>query len=186
MFNDNEDLPNLCLAGLGINPATSTEADWKKAAAKLTRQRDDGIVRGYYGQEYIDALAAGDLWLSMAWSGDVYQQQAGGKNLKFVVPREGGLFWTDNLCIPITAAHPVDAITYMDYVYRPEIAALLTDYIHYITPVPAAKSLVNPSVSGSPLVFPTADDLRKTYRYRDLTAAEEKTWDGIFQPVIQP
>ncbi|ADP78121.1 polyamine ABC transporter substrate-binding protein [Pseudofrankia inefficax] len=185
MFGDNEDLPNFCMVGMGIKPETSTEADWKNAAAKLTKQRDDGIVRKYYDQGYIDALASGDLWLSMAWSGDVYQQQAGGKNLKFVVPKEGGLFWTDNMCIPITAAHPVDAITYMDYVYKPDVAAMLTDYINYITPVPGAKSLVDPALSGSPLIFPTADDLKKTYRYRDLTAAEEKTWNSIFQPIVQ-
>lgn len=185
MFGDNEDLPNFCMVGMGINPQTSTEADWKKAAAKLTKQRDDGIVRKYYDQGYIDALASGDLWISMAWSGDVYQQQAGGKNLKFVVPKEGGLFWTDNMCIPITAAHPVDAITYMDYVYKPDVAAMLTDYINYITPVPGAKPLVDSALSESPLIFPTADDLKKTYRYRDLTAAEEKTWNGIFQPIVQ-
>jgi len=185
MFGDYEDLPNLCMVGMGISPETSTEADWKKAAAKLARQRDDGIVRRYYDQGYIDALASGDLWLSMAWSGDVYRQQAGGKNLKFVVPKEGGLLWTDNLCIPVTAAHPVDAITYMDYVYKPEIAAMLADYIKYVTPVPAARSLVKASLARSPLIFPTAADLKDTHRYRDLTSAEETTWNGIFQPIVQ-
>ena len=185
MFGDNEDLPNLCMVGMGISPEGSTEADWKKAAAKLARQRDDGIVRKYYDQGYIDALASGELWLSMAWSGDVYKQQAGGKNLKFVVPKEGGLLWTDNLCIPVTAAHPVDAITYMDYAYKPEIAAMLADYIKYITPVPAARPLVDAALADSPLSFPTAADLKNTHRYRDLTPAEETTWNRIFQPIVQ-
>jgi spermidine/putrescine transport system substrate-binding protein len=185
MFGDNEDLPNLALVGMGIAPEKSTPDDWRKAAAKLTKQREDGIVRKYYDQSYIDALASGDLWISMAWSGDVYQQQAGGKNLKFVVPKEGAMIWTDNMCIPYTADHPVDAITYMDYVYRPDVAAMLADYINYITPVPGAKSLVDPSLAGSPLIFPTADDLAKTHRFRDLTSDEETVWNGIFQPVYQ-
>jgi spermidine/putrescine transport system substrate-binding protein len=185
MLGDDEDLPNLCLVGMGVDPQTSTEKDWRAAAARLTKQRDDGIVTKYYDHSYIDALAAGDLWLSMAWSGDVYRQQAAGTNLKFVLPKEGGLFWTDNLCIPITAAHPVDAITYMDYVYRPEIAALLTDAIRYVSPVAAARPLVAPALADSPLVFPTAADLRKTYRYRVRTAAEDKTWTSVFQSVTQ-
>jgi spermidine/putrescine transport system substrate-binding protein len=185
MFGDNEDLPNFCMVGMGINPEKSSVADWKKAAAKLTKQRTDGIVRKYYDQGYIDALASGDLWLSMAWSGDIYQQQAGGKNLKFVLPKEGGMFWTDNMCIPITAAHPVDAITYMDYVYRPEIAAMLANYINYVTPVPGAKAFVDPDIAKSPLVFPPASELAHTFRYRDLTSAEETVWNSIFQPVYQ-
>ena len=40
----------------------------------LTQQRDAGLVRGYYQQSYIDELARGDTWISMAWSGDIFQQ----------------------------------------------------------------------------------------------------------------
>lgn len=185
MFGDNLDLPNLALVGLGINPEKSTPDDWKKAADKLNKQRTDGIVRKYYTQDYIDALASGDLWISMAWSGDVYQQIAGGKDLKFVVPDEGGILWTDNMCIPITAQHPVDAITYMDYVYKPEIAAMLAEYINYITPVPAAKSDVSAELADSPLIFPNEADLAKTHRFRVLTTDEETEWNRIFQPVYQ-
>jgi spermidine/putrescine transport system substrate-binding protein len=185
MFGDNLDLPNLALVGMGVDPAKSTPDDWKKAADKLNKQRTDGIVRKYYTQDYIDALASGDLWISMAWSGDVYQQLASGKNLRFVVPEQGGILWTDNMCIPITAQHPVDAITYMDYVYKPEIAAMLAEYINYITPVPAAKSQVSAALADSTLIFPSEGDLAKTHRFRVLTTDEETEWNKIFQPVYQ-
>ncbi|MBX6390818.1 MAG: spermidine/putrescine ABC transporter substrate-binding protein [Frankia sp.] len=186
MFSDNQDLPNLALLGIGVDPATSTPDDWRRAAEKLIKQRDDGIVRDYYDQSYIDALANGDLWVSMAWSGDVYQQQISGVDLQFIVPQEGGIIWTDNMCIPRTAEHPVDAITYMDFVYNPEIAAMLADYINYITPVQdAAKPLVDPEIAESPLVFPTKTDLLNVHRYRVLTTEEETEWNEIFQPVYQ-
>ncbi|MCM3922741.1 spermidine/putrescine ABC transporter substrate-binding protein [Frankia sp. AiPs1] len=185
MFGDNQDLPNLALLGIGVEPAKSTPDDWKKAAAKLTAQRRDGIVRKYYDQSYIDALAGGDLWISMAWSGDVYQQIATGTNLKFVVPSEGGLLWTDNMCIPKTAPHPVDAISYMDFVYRPEIAGMLTEYINYITPVPTAAEHVPADLAKSTLLFPSADELSRVSRFRVLTTAEETEWNRIFQPVYQ-
>ncbi|MEA2462251.1 MAG: spermidine/putrescine transport system substrate-binding protein, partial [Actinomycetota bacterium] len=120
MFGDTLDLPNFAMQGLGINPETSTPDDWQKAADKLIEQRDAGLVRQYYGQPYIKALAAGDIAISTAWSGDIFQANASGSpQLEFVVPEEGGLIWTDNMCIPAEAQHPVDAIMMMDYVFEP-------------------------------------------------------------------
>jgi spermidine/putrescine transport system substrate-binding protein len=201
MFSNLEDTPNLAMVGLGIKPETSTPKDWQKAADKLKSQRDSQIVRKYYDQSYIKALAAGDTWISMAWSGDVFQANlsAGNEKLKFVIPSEGGLIWTDNMCIPLNAAHPVDAITYMDYVYQPSVAATLAEYIDYITPVPSAKQVIEQQAaaekdaatkasllqtSESPLVFPPPDVLNRTAYYRVLNTAEVKQWNSIFNAVI--
>ena len=201
MFAGNQDTGNLALVGIGVKPEKSTPADWQRAADKLKQQRDGGIVRKYYDQSYIKALAAGDTWISMAWSGDIFQANlsAGNNDLKFVIPVEGGLNWTDNLCIPVGAAHPVDAITYMDYVYQPEVAATLAEYIDYITPVPGAKAIIEQQAatepdkdtkaallgtSESPLVFPPAGELAQTSYYRDLTTSEATQWNAIFNSVI--
>jgi spermidine/putrescine transport system substrate-binding protein len=201
MMSGNEDTGNLALLGIGIKPGKSTPKDWQKAADKLKQQRDSGIVRKYFSQDYIKSLSAGDTWISMAWSGDIFiaNQSAGNENLKFVVPREGGLIWTDNMCIPVGAAHPVDAITYMNYVYDPAVAATMAEYIDYITPVPAAKQVIEQqaaattdatakaallSTSESPLVFPPATELSQTYYYRVLSPSEASQWDDIFNAVI--
>jgi spermidine/putrescine transport system substrate-binding protein len=201
MFSNLEDTPNLAMVGLGIKPETSTPKDWQKAADKLKSQRDSQIVRKYYDQSYIKALAAGDTWISMAWSGDVFQANlsAGNEKLKFVIPSEGGLIWTDNMCIPLNAAHPLDAITYMDYVYQPAVAATLAEYIDYITPVPSAKQVIEQQAatekdaatkasllqtSESPLVFPPQDVLSRTAYYRVLNSTEVKQWNDIFNAVI--
>ena len=81
-------------------------------------------MRGYYDQGYINTLENGDTWLTQAWSGDIFQaNQSGYPELKFVVPEEGVMLWHDNMMIPVGAADPLDAITYMDYVYEPNVAA---------------------------------------------------------------
>jgi len=48
MLADIQDLGNVGMLKLDIDPETSTPADWRAAAAALTRQRDAGQVRGYY------------------------------------------------------------------------------------------------------------------------------------------
>jgi spermidine/putrescine transport system substrate-binding protein len=189
MFGDTLDLPNFALTGIGVKPEDSTPDDWQRAADKLTQQRDAGIVRQYYQQNYIKALSAGDVALTMAWSGDIYQaQNSGSPDLKFVVPDEGGLIWTDNMCIPAMAQHPVDAITMMDFVYQPKIAAEIADWVWYITPVPDAQPILqksDPTVAQSPLVFPTADMYASVHRYRVLSAEEEPQWNSLFEPIFQ-
>jgi spermidine/putrescine transport system substrate-binding protein len=195
MMGDSQELGNFGMFALGIDPEKSTPADWQRAATKLREQRDSKIVRKYYEQDYVDAVSKGDVWLTMAWSGDVYS--LAGPNVKFVVPREGGTLWTDNLCIPKTAANPVDAITLMDWLYDPRNNATLTEYINYITPVPATRPLIQADaqaaegedkadlerLSSSPLVFPSQSDLARLRNYRKLTQAEETEYQKIFEPI---
>jgi len=197
MFADNQDLPNSALLAVGVNPEDSQEADWHTAADWLKKGRSN--VRKYYEQGYIDALSKGDIWASMAWSGDIFQANANGANLKFAVPQEGAVLWTDNMCIPKGAKHPLDAMTYMDFVYDPKIAAMLAEYINYITPVPGAKAVIQQDAAAakgddktyleglvtSPLIFPSTEDYARLHRYRVLTAAEERTWNSIFEPIYQ-
>ena len=104
-------------------------------------------------------------------------------------PNEGGILWTDNMCIPVHAQHPVDAIKFMDFVYQPKIAAQIADYVWYISPVPAAKDIVlnqldDPTAANSPLIFPSEQDLAQAHKYKVFkSTAEHDQWDNIFQPI---
>src|SRR5262249_17563406 len=53
MMADPQELGSLGLLAIGVEPATSTESDWARAAKKLQLQKSDGIVRAYYDQDYI-------------------------------------------------------------------------------------------------------------------------------------
>jgi spermidine/putrescine transport system substrate-binding protein len=198
MFGDTEDLPNSALCAVGVNPETSTPADWKKAADWLHKQRP--LVRKYYEQDYIGSLASGDLWASMAWSGDIFQKLDSDPHLRFVVPKEGAPIWTDNMCIPAHAQHPLDAMIYMDYVYQPKIAAMIADYDNYITPVSATQQIFQneakqatsaadkkyyQNLSSSPLIFPPTSEYSKLHRYRVLSQSEQKVWNSLFEPIYQ-
>jgi spermidine/putrescine transport system substrate-binding protein len=199
MFSDVEDYPTMVMIGMGIDPVKSTEEDWKRAAEKMKELRPQ--LREYIDNAgEADVLSSGNAWISMAYSGDIFiLNNSGSPDIKFVIPKEGAALWTDNMMIPKGAKHPLDAITYMDYVYRPDVAAKLTAYISYITPVPAAKEQLQAQaakakgedkdtldgVISSPLVFPGESDLAKAKRYRTLSVEEEQVWNRIFQPIIQ-
>ena len=199
MMSDVQEIGNFGMIKLGINPEKSTPADWHKAAAVLTQQRNAGLVRQYYDQSYINALTKGDTWITMAWSGDVFQQNiSSGTNLMFAVPEQGGTIWTDNMMIPKNAQNPVDAMMLMDWYYQPEIAAMLTEGINYITAVPAAQPIIAADaqkatgsdkaslteVATSPLVWPTPAVYNRLYNYVDISGQAKTEYQNIFQPII--
>lgn len=199
MMSDAQEIANFGMFALGLDPEKSTEADWQKAGAKLKAQRDAGIVRKYYDQSYIDAVSKGDVWISMAWSGDVFQRQLAGEPVKFVVPEEGGTIWTDNMLIPKNAANPLDALILMDYLYQPAVAAELDEFIQYVTPVPAVQDLLRENAAkakgeakksleemvDSPLMFPSEADYAKLRTYTKLTTKQEQVFNPIFQSITQ-
>jgi spermidine/putrescine transport system substrate-binding protein len=200
MYSDTQELGNFGMLALGIDPAKSTPADWKKAAEKLKEQKSAGQVRNYYDQSYVDALGKGEVWITQAWSGDIFQKNVSdGTDFKFVIPEEGGTIWTDNFAIPITAANPLDAIKLMDFFYDVENAATLAEYINYVCPVPAAQAKIKEhaaaatgddkasleAVASSNLVFPSPADYAKLHYFRDFaTPAEQQEYQSIFEPIV--
>ena len=200
MMSDLLELGSLGLLAIGVDPPSSSLAEWKEAAAVLERQHQEVSPR-YYDQGYLNALGRGDVWISMAWSGDIFQlNQLGHPELRFVMPDEGAMFWTDNMAIPLGAAHPADAIALMDFVYRPPVAAMIADWVWYVSPVPAAKPIIaqrldDPVVAHSPLVFPELDTaqggaspgeeglgrLRDYYVFE--RAEDYSPWRDLFSPI---
>jgi spermidine/putrescine transport system substrate-binding protein len=199
MMSDIQDLGNFGMIKLGINPETSTPADWRAAAATLKDQKRAGLVKQYYQQSYIDALTSGETWISMAWSGDIFQQNlSAGTDLQFAIPDEGGTIWTDNMMIPKYAQNPVDAMLLMDWYYKPEIAAMLTEAINYISAVPAAQGVIAADarkasgsnkqllgqVATSPLVWPSPAVYDRLHDYVDVSGKLEAEYKSIFNPII--
>jgi spermidine/putrescine transport system substrate-binding protein len=200
MFSDTQELANFGLIALGIDPAKSTVDDWKKAADHLKKQKAAGIVRNYYDQSYVDALGKGEVWITQAWSGDIFQKNVSeGTKFEFVVPEEGGTIWTDNMTIPITAKSPVDAITLMDYFYKVDIAASLAEYISYVAPVPGAQAQIKAdaeklkgddktamlAIADSKLVFPADAEYSKLHYYVSFeTAEQQQNFQKTFEPIV--
>jgi spermidine/putrescine transport system substrate-binding protein len=207
MMADPQELGSVGLLAIGVDPATSTEAEWRRAAAFLQEQKSAGVVRGYYDQSYIDKLKSGEIIVTQAYSGDIFQAnlQQQYQDLQLLMPLEGAMFWTDNMCIPLHAQNPKDAMVLMDYFYQPGIEAVVEYYNDYVCPVPSARQqLLNPTgwaasalaamrseigklpsyTADSPLVFPSPQyQARSKNYYQFQNAAELTEWNRLFVPI---
>ena len=108
---------------VGADPADFTDDEWGDAIDELEEVVDNGQVRRFTGNDYVDDLDKGDLVACEAWSGDVIAMQYDNPDIKWVVPEEGLSLWSDNMLVPNKADHKANAEALMNYYYDPEVAA---------------------------------------------------------------
>ena len=199
-FSDMRDMIGLTLLSLGVEPANATVDDVQRAQEKLLAV-PDGHFRGFYGNEYYDALAAGDLAISVAWSGDVSQMNLyDNDKVVFVVPDSGGMRWNDNLVIPKGGANLDNAHQLLNYWYDPVAATTLSEYVGYFTPVTGVDERIAADAETAradgdtetadlyealaPTVVPNEEQIANTYTDKELTEEEETEWNDLFEAVL--
>ena len=169
----------------GADPSKVDEAAFQKSIDRLQKAVDSGQIRQFTGNDYSGMLAKGDIWAAVAWSGDLVQLQLDNPKLRFVIPDEGGMIWTDNMLIP-TGGDVFTASTFMNYVYDPKIAAQIAAYVNYISPVNGAKeeaAKLDEALANNQLIFPDEDTLSKVKIF-DAEAADNQDLKSKFQAVV--
>lgn len=156
VLEEMRDTVPLVMKGEGVDPETASDADWEKAIDKVKSAAESGQIRAFTGNNYTEELTAGNIVAAVGWSGDASIIQ--NKNAEWRMPTQGCVLWSDNMVIPVGAPNTGAAYGWMNYVYEPSVAAGLTEYITYISPVEGVKQELeksNPELANDPLVFPT-------------------------------
>lgn len=148
----------LVLQYLGLNPNSLSAADYNQATNKLMEIRP--YVRYFHSSRYISDLANGEVCVSIGWSGDVFQamwraeEADNNVTVDYYIPREGAPMWADMMVIPADAPNVEEAHAFMDYVLRPQVAAGITNYVWYGSPVEAAKPYIDEEILNNPGIYP--------------------------------
>jgi spermidine/putrescine transport system substrate-binding protein len=190
MLTEMRDTIGLLMLNTGADPTKATFDSAQPAFEKLEQAKKDGQIRQFTGNDYQDDLVAGNFVACVGWSGDVAQLALDEPNLRFAVPEEGGMRWSDTMVMPKGAVHRTAAAKWMDYVYDPVNAARIEAYIGYWSPVNGVREELakNPdkdvaALADSPLMFPTDDMLKRTHVFGDLSEDEETKFDDKFSEI---
>jgi spermidine/putrescine transport system substrate-binding protein len=158
VLSEMRDTVPLVMKAEGIDPATASADDWHAAIDKLREAVSSGQIVGVTGNSYINDMARGDVVVAIGWSGDAVQLQADNPDIKFVMPAEGCILWSDNMVIPVGAPNPGAAYAFMNYVYTPKNQAQIEAYDNYTVPVSGVQEIfqkTDPELAKSKLIFPT-------------------------------
>lgn len=188
LLTELRDTVGLVMLGNGDDPATPTRATFDAALETLRNQVDLGQIRKLSGNSYTVLLEEESAFAAIAWSGDVGIIQAGKPELAFVVPDEGGMYATDNMLIPKGAKHKYTAELWIDFYYRPEIAAIVEAYVQYICPVKGAAeeiTKIDPALATNPLIFPDEATKRRLKVWGEVSADEQAYFDEQFSAFVE-
>ncbi len=187
MLTEMRDTIGLVMLGQGKDPTTATVADAKAAAAKIKKARESGQIRKFTGNDYAEDLAAGNIAVAIAWSGDIQGLAADNPNLRWIAPKEGAMLYSDNMMIPKTDDRQDLAMAWINYVYDPKHSAQIVAGAPYLSAVKGAGAelaKIAPDLASSSLVNPP-DELRaRLHVFKALSDAEDTEFNRIFQDAI--
>jgi spermidine/putrescine-binding protein len=180
MLNDPREALGAALKYLGYSLNSIDEAELEAAKQLLVQQK--ALVSTYDSEGFEDLLAAGETQLAHAWSGDVFAAAEEADNIWYVIPEEGGVIWTDNLCIPKSAANKYTAEVFINYLLRPEVGAKITNYTWYGSPNKASQEFIDEEILNEPAIYPPDDVMDKLEFLRDVgeaTSLYDLIWTEI-------
>jgi len=156
MLDELRETVPLVMLGEGVDPAKASADQWLHAIEKIGNAAESGQIRRFTGNEYTEDLTAGNLVAAIGWSGDASLIE--NPNAEWRMPTQGCTRWSENMVIPVGAPNTAAALAWMNFVFRPNVAVDITEWVEYISPVKGVKELLEEresELAESPIVFPT-------------------------------
>jgi len=122
-------------------------------------------IRLINSSRYIEDLANGDICLAYGWSGDAMQsrsraEEAGnGIRIAYRITHPEAMSLFDMLAIPADARHPHNALLFINFLMRPDIAAKNSSFLKYANANKASYPLLDKVTREDPGVYPSYEEM---------------------------
>ncbi|MGI6005462.1 MAG: ABC transporter substrate-binding protein [Christensenellales bacterium] len=165
-------------AGYSLNSRDPQEVE--EAKQMLIGQKP--LVLAYLVDQAKDKMVRGEAALALMWSGDAAYAIDQNPDLEYAIPKEGSNIWVDSMIVPKNAPNPDAAMDFINFMCRPDIAAMNAEYIGYSTPNESALELLDPDISEDQRFYPdNVDELNLEY-FHDLGDAL-KTYNDMWSEI---
>jgi len=186
LLSDTQDGLGMIIVSQGGSLDDPTMEEVQKAVDLIKEQKDKGQIRRFTGNDYSDDLAAGNVVIAQAYSGDVVQLQKDNPDLKFVVPATGGTTFVDTMVIPYTTQNQKAAEAWINYVYdRPNYAKLIahTQYVPVLSDMTDELNKIDPKLAANPLINPSKATLDNLKSWTALTDQQTSDFNKAYAAV---
>lgn len=176
MLDSSDDILSAALHYLGLDPNTTREGDYQKAAELVSAIRPS--VRKFHSSEYLNALASGEICFVVGFSGDIKQAQKraaearNGVEVAYSIPKEGAQLWFDNFAIPRDAKNIAEAHAFIDFLQKPEIAAKNSNLVAYANGNLASQKFLEKAILDDRTIYPDEATMSRLYT---ISAHDAKT-----------
>ncbi len=110
---------------------------YKKLMDRVGQKLIDGkpLVKNYWanGDSLLQSMRSEEVYVAMAWDNGGWKLHAENPDIDFVAPKSGALGWIDTFTIPAKAKNVEAAYKWINFMMRPENAAVFTNKEKYGT-----------------------------------------------------
>ena len=156
------------------------EGKLDKVTDLLIKQKQ--LLLKYENNMAVEYMASGDVWIAQTWNGYIAKILRRGPQFKMVIPKEGVLFFIDNLCIPSNAPNKEIAEQFINFLIRPDNTASNIQTILYAMPNPDAIKLLPDSLKNNSAIFPSDQMIKNMNLNKDqgeFSKNLEKAWTKV-------
>jgi spermidine/putrescine transport system substrate-binding protein len=110
-----------------------------------------GLVKNYWtnGDALLQGLRSEEVYLAMAWDKGGWKVHAENPEIDFFAPKSGALGWIDTFAIPAKSENVEAAYKWINFMLRPENAAVFTNLDTTANCSNGANKFVEPSISAN-------------------------------------
>ncbi|MCH4889796.1 ABC transporter substrate-binding protein [Acidaminobacter sp. JC074] len=166
MNNSQRDSIMVALKLLGYSMNTTDENELEEAKQLLLDQHE--LVLAYVVDNGKDMMLNEEAAFLVTWNGDAITLMGEKDNLAYAIPKEGSNLWIDSMVIPKDAGNVENAHKFINFMLRPDIALLNTDYVGYSTPNTKAFEMLDDEMKNNPAAYPNLNELENMEVFIDL------------------
>jgi len=184
-IDDPVGIAELVLKYLGRDPSAPSPQDFAEVEKVLLKIRP--YIRNIDTSGEINAIANGDICISLGYSGDFVQaikrakEAETGIELDYLIPEEGSLVGYDLLAIPKDAPHVANAYLLINYLMNPQVVANISNAIGSANANLAATPLLDASIASSTVVYPTRDQQQRLFVQMEASSEQSRAITRLWQ-----
>lgn len=158
--------------GMGLQALGYSENDHDPAHIQAAREKLAALapnVKAVLNDEIRAYVTSGEANVAVAYSGVADYAHAINPDIDYVIPKDGGSVWTDNISIPKNAQNKAGAYAFINFLLDPKNAAQNAEYVAYSSPNLAAKKYLSKEITSDKILYPQRRELAKVEHYENLT-----------------
>lgn len=180
MYDSMRDTIGVALLELGYSINSKDINEIERAADLLVQQKPD--VLAYGTDELRMSMINSSASVAVMFAGDAVYALEDNPDLVYVVP-DGANIFVDSLCILKTCDEYDAALKFINFMLRPDIAALNAEYTGYSTPEEAAHPYIDEELLENYAFNPPAELIKNCEYYEylepDVLSMYEDAWVRI-------
>jgi spermidine/putrescine transport system substrate-binding protein len=187
VLDSQSELMAAALRYLGYSANDRDPKHWEEAKQTILKAKP--YWAAFKATGYIEALAAGGIWVAHGYSNDVYLADLGAQQnkqpfrIRHAMPKEGAVLALDAMVIHKSAPRPDLAHRFVNFMLDGRNSADLSNMMGAGNPNKAALPFIKPEVKSIGAVFPDEATARKLEQLKDMTPQQRRAMNRIWTEI---